>query len=336
MIRRVLAAALVFLVAVIALVAFWPQLFQLERLVVVAQLVSLRALAAAVAALLLVALLVLALVARPARRLAGALAVIALVFVGGTAAVLATRGLGSDAGIDKAEGDVTVLSWNTLGDVPGAEAIAELALDSGADVVVLPETSSETAEEAARIMGQSGRPMDARSLWYDEIAIARTTSLLISEDLGAYERDASVGETRTLPSFVMRPVDGDGPTIVAAHPVAPVPGEMMAWRQGLSWLADRCAEDGVILAGDLNSTLDHYTSLGSGDGDLGTCMDGANATGNAAVGTWPAAAPALLGAPIDHVMASAGWEFTHFEVIRSLDDSGSDHRPVVATLRPTG
>ena len=50
---------------------------------------------------------------------------------------------------------------------------------------------------------------------------------------------------------------------------------MAAWRQGLQWLADRCAGQNVILAGDLNSTLDHYTGLGADGGDLGRCHDAA-------------------------------------------------------------
>lgn len=336
MLRRLLAAALLVGIAALLLVAAWPQLLQLERVFGVAQIVALRAIAAAVAAVLLVVTLLIALTVRRARRLFASISVLLLAFVAVSAAVLGIRGLGS-APPAAADGELTVLSWNTLGDEPGAERIAELALEHSADIVVLPETSRPTAEAVAAIMAQQGAPMDARSLWYDEIAKARTTSLLISTELGYYERDETVGETRTLPSFVMRPQDGEGPTIVAAHPVAPVPDEMSAWRQGLSWLADRCAEDGVILAGDLNSTLDHYTGLAAaGGGDLGGCVDGAKATGGAAVGTWPTSVPALLGAPIDHVMASAGWEFTGFEVVTELDDAGSDHRPVVATLRPTG
>lgn len=334
MFRRILAAVVVLALAAALLVAAWPQLFSLERVVLVSQVVSLRAAAAIAAAVLMALLLLLAIAARPARRFFAALSAVLLVFIAVNAAVLATRGFGDDSAAPPADGDLRVLSWNTLGDEPGAEVIAQLALDEGADIVVLPETSNRTAVRVAELMAAAGRPMDARSLWYDEIAIARTTSLLISEDLGAYERDETVGETRTLPSFVMRPADGSGPTIVAAHPVAPVPGEMTAWRQGLSWLSARCAEPNVILAGDLNSTLDHYTALGDGDRDLGMCRDAARETGNAAVGTWPAAAPALLGAPIDHVMASDGWRATAFRVIQTHDDAGSDHRPVVATLTP--
>jgi endonuclease/exonuclease/phosphatase (EEP) superfamily protein YafD len=95
----------------------------------------------------------------------------------------------------------------------------------------------------------------------------------------------------------------------------------------------------VILAGDLNSTLDHYTGLDAASdasGGLGGCRDAARVTGNAAVGTWPTNVPPLLGAPIDHVMATPNWDVVGFRVIGSLDGAGSDHRPVVAQLRPVG
>jgi endonuclease/exonuclease/phosphatase (EEP) superfamily protein YafD len=118
---------------------------------------------------------------------------------------------------------------------------------------------------------------------------------------------------------------------------------MTNWRSGLDWLAARCgvtasAGDGTILAGDLNSTLDHWVGLRApsahGEGDLGACHDGARAEKSAAVGTWPTSLPTSLGTPIDHVLASDGWSFVGFRVIGTEDGAGSDHRPVVAQLRP--
>jgi endonuclease/exonuclease/phosphatase (EEP) superfamily protein YafD len=275
-----------------------------------------------------------ALTSQAMRRFAASAALLLLVFCAISVAVLATRGFGGGAFQTTAPGDVVVLSWNTLGDAPGAETIAELAREVEADVVVLPETSAETAGIVAAILTEAGRPMQAIHLSLDDISKARTTSLLISDELGEYRREDSAGTTETLPSVVAVPVDGTGPRLVAAHPVAPIPGEMAAWRQGLQWLADRCAGQNVIIAGDLNSTLDHYTGLGADGGDLGRCHDAARATGDAAVGTWPAILPQLIGAPIDHVMATSDWEIVGFRVIGSQDGAGSDHRPVVAQLRP--
>jgi endonuclease/exonuclease/phosphatase (EEP) superfamily protein YafD len=339
MARRLVAAAIILIVAAALLIAAWPQLFGLERQTGVAQVVSLRGLAALIAGVGVVALLLIALVSRRARRLAASIALLLLVFAGVTAAVLATRGATPAGFQTKADADVTVLSWNTLGDSPGAAEIAKLALAQHADIVTLPETSDATARAVQQLMAQAGVTMREFHVSFDEIAKSRTTSLLISAKLGEYRLDSSHGSTKTLPSVVAVPVSGDGPTIVAAHPVAPVPDEMANWRQGLSWLAQRCgAGDDIIMAGDFNSTLDHYSGLGTetdhGQGDLGACHDGARAEGSAAVGTWPTSLPTQLGAPIDHVMASQGWTFVGFRVIGSEDGAGSDHRPILAQLRP--
>jgi endonuclease/exonuclease/phosphatase (EEP) superfamily protein YafD len=334
MFRRILAAAVLLALAVVLILALWPQLLGVERTPVIAQLVSLRALAVAVGVVLVIGFTLAALVNPGIRRFAASVALLLLVFCGISVAVLATRGFGSGGFQTTAPGDIVILSWNTLGDAPGAEAIAELAQEVEADVVVLPETSAETADIAAAILTAAGTPMQSLHLSLDEISKARTTSVLISAELGEYRRDDSAGTTDTLPSVLAVPVDGTGPRIVAAHPVAPIPGEMAAWRQGLQWLADRCAGQNVIVAGDLNSTLDHYTGLGAEGGDLGRCEDAARSAGSAAVGTWPTILPQLLGAPIDHVLATPDWEVVGFRVIGSHDGDGSDHRPVVAQLRP--
>ncbi|MDP9028345.1 MAG: endonuclease/exonuclease/phosphatase family protein [Actinomycetota bacterium] len=343
MIRRLLAAVTVLLVAAVLLLAAWPQLFGLEQQFGIAQIVSLRGLAALAAGVGIVALLLIALVSRRTRRLAATLALLLLAFAGVSAAVLATRGMTPAGFQTKAAHDLTVLSWNTFGDAPGAAEIARLAVEQKADIVALPETSEATARAVLDRMGQAGIRMQLLTLSYDRVAKAHTTSLLISTKLGTYRRDDSQGSTKTLPSVLAVPADGSGPTIVAAHPVAPVEGEMSNWRSGLDWLAARCgstasAGSGTIVAGDFNSTLDHYAGLtaatASGHGDLGTCHDGARARNTAAVGSWPTSLPTSLGAPIDHVMASDGWRFVGFRVIGTEDAAGSDHRPVVAQLRP--
>ncbi|HEY4225508.1 MAG TPA: endonuclease/exonuclease/phosphatase family protein [Pseudolysinimonas sp.] len=337
MTRRILAAAIVVIAAAALLIAAWPQLFGLERQAGVAQVVALRGLAALVAGVGVVAFLLIALISKRMRRLAGTLALLLLLFAGVSAAVIATRGTTPAGFQTKAAADLTVLSWNTLGDAPGAAEIAKLALAQHADIVALPETSAATADAVTELMTQAGSPMQRLSVSFDQVAKAHTTSLLISTQLGSYVRDDSHGTTLTLPSVVAVPADGDGPTIVAAHPVAPVPGEMANWRQGLSWVAARCTGD-TIVAGDFNSTLDHYQGLGTstaaGDGDLGACHDGARAEKSAGVGTWPTSLLEQLGAPIDHVMATSGWTFVGFRVIGSEDEAGSDHRPIVAQLRP--
>lgn len=336
MIRRALSATVIVLLGVALLLAAWPQLLGIQREAGVVQVTTMRGMLAAVAVLGAMLFTLIAFVSVTLRRFAGAVGLLLLLFAGIQFAVLSTRGAGDLAFETKAPGDLTVFAWNTLGDTPEVPTMVDLIVAEDADIVVLPETSEEYARIVQAQLDALGVGMQVIPLSYDLVSKARSTMVLISHDLGEYGRDDSRGGTDTLPSVLAVPLDGTGPTIVGAHPVAPVPGEMAQWRQGLDWLAARCAGDNVILAGDLNSTLDHYTGLdeaSDASGGLGGCRDGARLTGNAAVGTWPTSLPTLLGAPIDHVMATENWEFVGFRVITS-HDAYSDHRAVVAQLRP--
>jgi endonuclease/exonuclease/phosphatase (EEP) superfamily protein YafD len=118
------------------------------------------------------------------------------------------------------------------------------------------------------------------------------------------------------------------PTLVATHLRAPsARASMPEWRAHTAAIAAVCrATPGVVVAGDLNATLDH-----PGLRDLGPCVDAAEQAGAAALGTWPAQVPPLLGAPIDHVLVDGrAWRVTGFAVLPAV--GGSDHRPVVARL----
>ncbi|QYH36756.1 endonuclease/exonuclease/phosphatase family protein [Salinibacterium sp. M195] len=336
MFQRILSATFILAFAAVLIVAAWPQLFSLEQTAGIAQIVSLRAVAAAVAFIAVLVLTLTSLLSVRLHRFTASLAVVSLAFIAVSLVVLASRGFGSPAFETKAEGDVTVLSWNTLGDAPGAAAIAELAILNDADVVTLPETTRELGFEIAQLMSDADRPMWVHTVAYDEVSKARSTTILISVDLGEYDVDTSARTTTTLPSLVAVPQDGDGPTFIAVHAVAPIRGEMANWRADLDWIAEQCRSSNVILAGDFNSTLDHYASLtDGGEFALGSCTDAASATDNAAIGTWPTQLPSLLGAPIDHVMVSPDWSVSGMRVIESHDGEGSDHRPILATLSPS-
>ena len=337
MFARFLAAAVLVLVAAALIVLLWPQLFGLATSPVVAQIVSLRGLAVAVGIVLVVALTLAALIAPSARRFAASLAIALLVFCLVNVAVLSTRGFGNQGFESSTDNDVTVLSWNTLGGEPGPTVIAQLALDTGAEVVALPETTRATGFEVQQLMLAAGYPMALFTTAYDEISEARSTTLLISADLGEYVADETLQTTAVLPSVVAYPVDGTGPLIIAVHAVAPIPGEMEHWRSDLQWLKTACAGGNIIMAGDFNSTLDHYSGLAStASATIGDCADAGLASDNAAVGTWPATLPPLLGSPIDHVMATPNWRVSGMRVVQSHDGYGSDHRPILVQLSPAG
>lgn len=334
---RLLSALVTVGVAIALLVFAWPQLFSVARSPVVAQVVALRGLGIAVALVLVVVFTLFALLAPAARRFLASLAVVLLAFCAINAAVLATRGFGNLAFETPNDSTLTVLSWNTLGDAPGAAVIAELALQSEADVVALPETTEAAGEQIAALMAQGGHPVQVLTVAYDEVSKARSTTLLISNDLGDYDVDDTLTTTAQLPSVVATPADGSGPTIVAVHALAPIPPMEGQWESDLRWTAAACAGDNVILAGDFNATIDHFGGLTHADGAvLGNCADAAMATDNAAVGTWPTALPPLLGAPIDHVLTTPNWRVTGMRVIESHDGYGSDHRPILVQLSPAG
>jgi len=356
MFRRSLSAVALVIAAAALLVLAWPQLFGLQRTALVAQVVSLRGMTTVAALVAVVALTLFAMLGRSFRRFGSALALLALAFALTNVAVLATRGIGNPSfstksAAAKSATELTVLSWNTLGDAPGAQTIATLALDSGADVVSLPETTEATADAVARLMQSAGHPMAVHSIAFGQVAKARSTSLLIGTKLGEYRIDTGTGSTSQLPTVVAKPADGSGPTIMAVHVVAPIPGEFAHWRTDLGWLASACAGTNTIMAGDFNATIDHFVGLGGAPGTatdnrataggaaariLGNCTDAAVASKNAAVGTWPTSLPAIFGAPIDHIMATPDWKVTGMRVVENLDTAGSDHRPIVVQLRRAG
>jgi endonuclease/exonuclease/phosphatase (EEP) superfamily protein YafD len=337
MIRRVFAAAFLVVLAIVLLIFAWPQLFGLGRTAIIAQVVSLRGLAAVLAFVVVVALGLFALVFAGARRFVSSVALLLLVFAGVNVAVLSTRGF-SNLGFESPTGNsVTVLSWNTLGNAPGAQAIATLAIENKADIVILPETSEETAAAIAGLIANSGRSMQTWTVAYDKVSKAKSTSVLISGDLGAYQVDVAAKTTSVLPSIVATPVDGKGPTIVAVHAVSPIPSQLGNWQSDLAWLKSTCATGNVIMAGDFNSTIDNYSGLSTAVGaTIGACTDAGQQSHNAAVGSWPTALPALLGTPIDHVMFTQGWRVSGMRVIESVDTAGSDHRPILVQLSPKG
>lgn len=333
MIRRILAAATLAAAAVALLIFAWPSLFGAQQWPIVAHVVALRGLALTCAAALVIVLLLISLLSAAARGFTAALALVLVLFIGLNGAVIASRGIGPGTFETKSPGDLTVLTWNTLGDSPSAEQVAQLILETDADIVALPETTRGHAAEIASIVGRSGHPMWAHTYARDEITKSRSTSLLTSAELGTYTFRSDASPTRQFPTLVARPDSGQGPTIIAVHAVAPIPRYLDSWRDDLRNLATLCTGN-VIMAGDFNATLDHFAALTDTPGtDLGDCRSAASAAGSGSVGTWPTSIPGFLGAPIDHVMATDGWRITGARVVESHDKSGSDHRPVVAQLQ---
>ncbi len=341
---RLLGILVTLVVAIGAAVATWPQFFRLERATPFAHIVSLRGVVVATCAAVAVLMLLLCLI-RPIRAFAASLLVIAVATGAVNAGIMASRGAGQSSLPVPTADSIRVMTWNTAGEATSPSVIAKTAVAMQADIVALPETSIETGTDVAVLMREMGRPMWAHHEDFGdqegyEDWDANSTSVLISPDLGDYavvESDAAgTSNTSQVPSVVAMPVSGEGPIVVAVHAVAPRTDHMDAWRSDLQWLADQCAADDVIMAGDFNATVDHMDRLGIAGATLGRCHDAAATTGNGAVGTWTTQWPALLGAPIDHVLATEAWKATGSVVLDSMDGSGGDHRPVVVQFERAG
>ncbi|SDU55234.1 endonuclease/exonuclease/phosphatase family protein [Jiangella alkaliphila] len=321
-------AASAVLAALLAVVVVWPQALGLAGSYGPAQVVALRGLTVAGGAVAPVLIVALALAIRPARwplvAVAGVTAA-ATVFSG---VVLLSRGLSSDSvPVADAPGEVRVLAFNTLFDGAGPAVVADLVTATGADVVVLPETSAATTQQAAALTGGDFQVFHHQA----GTGITSATGLLVASSLGTYG-DPQPDPSGGLGSFTVRPAPGsDGPPITAVHAWPPTADAMARWRDDTVWAVRRCrGTEGAIVAGDFNATLDH-PALRS----LTPCADAAASRDAAGAGTWPAGWPTWAGAPIDHVLADArAWDVVAFSVLDAA--GGSDHRPVLAVLRPAG
>ena len=264
---------------------------------------------------------------RSLARALGSVAVLAILGAVVQGAVLADRGttgvLGPDPAPAARPGDVVVLVQNTLGRLD-AEQLATLVVTRGADVVVLPETTARTAEQAGALVAErTGRELEVLAHAAGPTDIS-STALLVDRRLGTL-RVARVLPGRSA-SFVAAGADGTA-VVTAVHSTAPVGLGLGAWRDTTTAAVATCGEAGIV-AGDFNATLDHPAmSLGHG------CRDTALQSGTAGVGTWPVVLPRAIGAPIDHVLVDPSrWTVVAGTVLDP--PSGTDHRAVEAVLRP--
>ncbi|SDT52748.1 endonuclease/exonuclease/phosphatase family protein [Jiangella sp. DSM 45060] len=321
-------AACAAVAALLAVVVVWPQAFGLSGVYGPAQVVALRGLTVLGGALVAVLVAALALALRRARWPLAAVAGVVAAATVFSAGVLLSRGLSSDS-VPRATapGEVRVLAFNTLYDGAGSRVVADLVTATGADIVVLPETSAATTRQAAELAGGGFQVFHHQV----DAGITSATGLLVASSLGTYgepQPDPSSG----LGSYTVRPVAGsDGPPITAVHAWPPTGGAMARWHDDAVWAVRQCAgSERAIAAGDFNATLDHPALRA-----LGPCADAAAARAAAGTGTWPAGWPRWAGAPIDHVLADArAWDVVSFSVLDAA--GGSDHRPVLAVLRPAG
>jgi len=320
--------ALLVLLAPLAVLAVWPQAFDLAGAPLVAQAIALRGPMAAAAVLGAGLAAAARAVAQRAgvprlRAVATWVAVWCLLVATAHLTVLAVRGTaGFGAQIPApAPADLTVvLAFNTQGQV-SARQIADLVAARGADVVALPETSSDTAERAASLLAEQGHDYQVLAEVLSGGANP-ATAVLVSRSMGHYE----VTERGPAATFV---ASGTGPPLTVVHTLAPVYPDLGGWSSSTSAAVAACpTRPGGIVAGDFNATVDHPAF-----GELDGCVDAATIAGRAGVATWPSFTPRWFGAPIDHVLVDPrSWTVVRAAVLDG--PGGSDHRPLEAVLVP--
>ncbi len=253
-----------------------------------------------------------------------AVAVIAVVGVNQVGTTV-SRGWWAD-GSAAQRGDLVVISFNSAGIEPLPAELADLLVTYHPQIVSLPETTREMADQLATGARRSGleyQVFRARTV----SAPPSITSLLVSTTLGVYHLDRE----RSLADGVVRviPESGNGPVIVAVHPTSPAVIGLQAasWRSAGLSAVDQCiSTPGSIVAGDFNANLSNPQFS-----DLGPCLDTASAMHRSGEGTWPAWLPAPFASAIDHVLVDGGsWQVVNF---RTLTVGDSDHRLVITTIR---
>ena len=116
--------------------------------------------------------------------------------------------------------------------------------------------------------------------------------------------------------------------VTAVHPLPPIDPQGRAdWKHSLSTLPTATSGGALnILAGDFNATLDHARFRGLLD--RGGYTDAADRDGGGLKSTWGFSGfPRLT---LDHILIPPSVAVRSYDVLRL---SGSDHRPVLATLR---
>lgn len=305
---------------VAAVAVVWPQAFGWSATSPFALLVALRGLVAVVLAALAVVFLLVGLAwARRTLWTLWTLSIVALAAALTSVLIMVTRGLTSDAVPPATENDavVRVLAFNTLGSV-SSDQLAEMVKDVDADVIVLSETSRETTERLASLLGGGFQVFHRQP----GPAINAATGLLVDSRLGAHGSPVQAPSNPhglfTVPPSVSPPVTPYGFPVTAVHATRPhLTRGTHAWATNVRWAVDQCRESfGAIVAGDFNATLDHEPMR-----DLGHCVDAADVRGAGGIGTWPANFPAWMGTPIDHILVDArAWSVSSFTV---LDDTPS-------------
>ncbi|MEU7839438.1 endonuclease/exonuclease/phosphatase family protein [Micromonospora sp. NPDC049114] len=222
---------------------------------------------------------------------------------------------------------IRLLTANLLVGAADPGALVELVRQHRVDVLTVQEFTPEAQAGLDRV--GLDRLLPYRQL---NAQVGTPGSALYSRwpisDVGIRNNRGGWGFTQAYGTLA---VPGGPPVRVeSAHPAAPSALDQVgAWRADLIAQPPATPGGGLrILAGDFNSTLDHgplRALLRTG------YVDAADATGTGLTGTWgPYDGDLIPPVTIDHVLVDRRIAANKVEVFGL---GGSDHRPVLATLR---
>ena len=262
-------------------------------------------------------------------RTAGAVALAGTtVVVAAAAALVAPRTVAADPPPTGGT-PLTVLSFNAFEGHADVAVLADAVRRERPDLVVLPEAGERFRGRLAALLPEyrswtnvPPRAADVRGITV--LAAPRAgdvTARTISDPPG------SPTDTR----YPWAEVTGGilGPVrLGAVHVVSIVPDWIRYWPGELALLQRWCspAAGPTLVVGDLNATPDHSAFRAGTRG----CADAASERGEGLAGTWPAAWPPAVAAPIDHVLTANGPRPLDVALV---DVPGSDHRGLVVRLR---
>ena len=232
--------------------------------------------------------------------------------------------------------ELRVATHNMWGRNASPERVVERLVAIDPDILAL--------QESRNAAGTAGETL---ARLYPHAARCRSTQILSRYEIveaGCIRRPGPIDRTTAIPCdwevppavwARIRLPDGSTPVVVSVHMTWPFPGPTQdCQRGGLIDALDRLPHERMIVMGDFNAAAPSVAlarmqgGLGLERRSIGIATFPAEGRFEQAGWPTPPVPPMLLG--IDHVFAGEDWETA---IIGVGPNTGSDHRPLVATLR---
>ncbi|WP_051326077.1 endonuclease/exonuclease/phosphatase family protein [Glycomyces tenuis] len=245
------------------------------------------------------------------------------------AAVIAPRALPDEQPV--AEGaELRVLSVNAYVGTANLEYIVELVDRYEPDLLSIQELTPGAYEELADLGLEERMP----HVIAEPAELAVGTGLYSLHPLERLESSEPDGIFYQIAAEATLP-DGSKARFMAVHTAAPArPERIPQWEADFAQLPRPVGDVPWVLAGDFNATLDHRLLREAVEWGY---TDAAETTGEGLAATWRPIEGGYLGGfvrppavTLDHVLVDERIAVSDFEV---LEKDGSDHAPVLATIR---